>query len=70
MKHLKFLLTKSVLSFLSFSNEISSQEFKQHNFSFVSFAETADVPKNYRDLLEEKEGESWNQLSVLPNVKN
>lgn len=43
---------------------------KQKNCSLESFAETAHVPKNYWDLLEEKEGERWDQLSVLANVKN
>lgn len=57
-------------SLLYFNNEISSLEWKQKNFSFASFAETAHMPKKYWDLLVEKEGESWNQLSVLANVKN
>lgn len=45
-------------------------ELKQKNFSFANFAKTAHVPKNFRDLLEEKERESWDQLSALANVKN
>lgn len=57
-------------SLLSFNSEIFSLELKQKNFSFANFAKTAHVPKNFRDLLEEKEGESWDQLSALANVKN